>query len=158
MGIYVGFFDCSAAQCELAVTNILSRPAAYRMRVFNRAGASLADEERTLPAHASERVGLNDFAAGEEGQILIAPLDDEDDEFPAMLILTDRKAEAGTLNRLMPLMRIEEMPDQDEDDEDEDDEDEDDDEDDEEEEDEDNGEDEDEDEKKKGKKGKKHDD
>ncbi|MFZ1415580.1 MAG: hypothetical protein WAS73_13525 [Defluviicoccus sp.] len=122
----------------------MSRPAAYRMRVFNRAGASLADEERTLPAHASERVRLNDLAAGEEGQILITPVDDEDDEFPAMIILADPVAEAGVPNRLMPLMRIEEMPDENEE---------------EEHEDEEKGEEEEEKkEKKKGKKGKQHDD
>jgi hypothetical protein len=144
MSIYVGFFDCSATQCELAVTNIMSRRAAYRMRVFNRAGASLADQERTLAAHASERVGLNDLAVGEEGQILIAPVDDEDDEFPAMLIVADPKAEAGAPNRFLPLMRIEEMPDEDEEDEEDEDEEE-------------EAEEEEEEKKKKSKKGKQHD-
>jgi hypothetical protein len=154
MSIYVGFFDCSATQCELAVTNIMSRPAAYRMRVFNRAGASLADHERTLAAHASERVGLNDLAVGEEGQILIAPVDDEDDEFPAMLIVADPKAEAGAPNRFLPLMRIEEMPDEDEEDEEDEDEEEEGEEEDGEEE---EGEEEEEENKKKSKKGKQHD-
>lgn len=119
MGVYVAYFDCSAAQCELAVSNIMNRPAAYRMRVFNRSGASLVDEERSLPAHASERFTLNDLAAGEQGQVLIVPVDDEDEEFPAMLILADPGAEAGAPSRFMPLTRIEEMPDEKEDDEEE---------------------------------------
>lgn len=126
MGAYAAYFDCSAAHCELAVTNIMGRPAAYHLRIFNRSGASLVDEERILPAHASERVNLNDLAAGQDGQILVVPVNDEDDDFPAMLILAGPGAEAGAPSRFLPLTRIDDMPDEDDDDDDDEDDDEDD--------------------------------
>lgn len=118
MGAYVGFFDCSGAQCEIAVMNVMGRPAAYRLRVFNRAGVRLVDEERALAAHASERLALNDLVAGETGQILIVPVEDEDDEFPALLSVADPGAASGAATRVVALMRIDEVPEDDDEDDD----------------------------------------
>lgn len=161
MSAYVGYFDCAAAQWTIVVTNIMGRASSYRLRVFDLTGTPIADEEHVLSAHASERINLNDLAVDQQGHVLIQPVEDEDDDFPATMVIADTGGEPTTITRLLPLTRIEEMPEEDDEDEEDDD-----DEDDEEEEDKDEEDvdDEDEDErehdknKKKGRKGKKEDD
>ncbi len=151
MSAYVGYFDCAAAQWTIVVTNIMGRASSYRLRVFDLTGTPIVDEERVLSAHASERLKLNDLAADRQGHVLIQPIEDEDDEFPATMVIVGAGGEPNTITRLLPLTRIEEMPEDDDEDEEEEDKDEEDVDDDEDEREHDKK-------KKKGRKGKKGDD
>jgi hypothetical protein len=119
MGVYVCYYDCTGWQSEVEVMNLQGRKATYRLAVYDRTGAPLFDEERTLAGHQTERIYLNERVNGQEGKIVIMPADDEDDEFPAVLTIADEGRDFRQANRYVPFIRLDEIENDDDDDNDE---------------------------------------
>ena len=103
---YTSYYDCSNWNSSVEVMNLQNQRADYTITVFDRDGAHIWDDTRTLTPHETERIIIDSVARGRrEGLVVVEP-ENEGDEFPSLLTIADEGRHWKRGNRFVPFIRV----------------------------------------------------
>lgn len=103
---YASYYDCSNWHSYVEVMNLQDHLCNYRITVFDRSGAQVWSDIRSLAAHESERLGIDSVAKGQkEGLVVVEPTE-AGEEFPSLLTICDVDSNFKEGNRFVPFIRV----------------------------------------------------
>jgi hypothetical protein len=106
MTTLIAYYDCSNWDSSIEVMNPKGKEKSFRLCAYSQTGEELLKEEHKIAGHATLRVKLNERLAGHQGQVIVEHIDDDDDEFPAVMTLCPEGVDFKQGNRYYPFIRL----------------------------------------------------
>ena len=107
MTTLIAYYDCSGWDSSVEVMNAQGKEKSFRLRAFGQSGEELLDEQHPIGGHATVRLNLNERLCGQQGKIVIEHVDDDDDEFPAVMTMCPEGIDFKQGNRYYQFTRLE---------------------------------------------------
>jgi hypothetical protein len=109
---YVSYYDCTGWNSNVEVMNLQTYDASFIITLYRRDGTMVWRNTYNTKPHETKRIPLDRYAPRSEGLAIVEP-ENDGDEFPSMLCITNAKVPAGLerikiteLQRFVPFIRV----------------------------------------------------